>query len=88
LEPAGYTVRLGFAELYAVYCLPFARVFSVYVQGVAQVDRLDVYSAAGGCARGLFVEVDAVVAGAGNLTVEFVGNVEAALASSIELWTK
>jgi hypothetical protein len=77
-----YTVRLHFAELNK--SAAGQRVFDVSIEGVKRLDRFDVFAAAGGANKAIVREFVTAVSD-GNLTIDFIRQVDNAFVNAIEI---
>jgi hypothetical protein len=79
---ASYTVRLHFVELNKTAA--GQRVFDVSIEGVKRLDRFDIFAAAAGARKAIVREFATTIAD-GNVTIDFIRQVENAKVNAIEI---
>jgi hypothetical protein len=77
-----YTVRLHFAELNKTAA--GQRTFDVNIEGTKRLDKFDIFAAAGGARKAIVREFAATIAD-GNVTIDFIRQVENAKVNAIEI---
>jgi hypothetical protein len=77
-----YTVRLHFVELNKTAA--GQRTFDVNIEGTRRLDKFDIFAAAAGARKAIVREFAASIAD-GNLTIDFIRQVENAKVNAIEI---